>query len=74
MIAGLPLDHPVFTGSTAIGREVMAATATHLAPLTLALGGKSPAIVSSDYPMQKATVRLATGKWFNAGQICIAPD
>lgn len=73
-VAGLPLDHLVFTGSTAIGRKVMAAAATHLVPPTLELGGKSPAIVCSDYPLQKAAARLATGKWFNAGQTCIAPD
>lgn len=73
-LAGSPLDHLVFTGSTAIGRKVMAAAARHLTPLTLELGGKSPAIVCSDYPLDKAAARLATGKWFNAGQTCIAPD
>ena len=73
-LAGAPLDHLVFTGSTAVGRKVMAAAAAHLTPLTLELGGKSPAIVCSDYPLDKAAARLATGKWFNAGQTCIAPD
>ncbi|PAK92927.1 coniferyl aldehyde dehydrogenase [Stenotrophomonas rhizophila] len=73
-LAGSPLDHLVFTGSTAVGRKVMAAAAQHLTPLTLELGGKSPAIVCSDYPLDKAAARLATGKWFNAGQTCIAPD
>ncbi|MDQ1106876.1 coniferyl-aldehyde dehydrogenase [Stenotrophomonas rhizophila] len=73
-LAGSPLDHLVFTGSTAVGRKVMAAAAQHLTPLTLELGGKSPAIVCSDYPLGKAAARLATGKWFNAGQTCIAPD
>ncbi len=73
-LAGSPLDHLVFTGSTAVGRKVMAAAAQHLTPLTLELGGKSPAIVCNDYPLQKAAARLATGKWFNAGQTCIAPD
>ncbi|MDF2818916.1 MAG: aldehyde dehydrogenase [Stenotrophomonas rhizophila] len=73
-LAGSPLDHLVFTGSTAVGRKVMAAAARHLTPLTLELGGKSPAIVCSDYPLPKAAARLATGKWFNAGQTCIAPD
>jgi coniferyl-aldehyde dehydrogenase len=73
-LAGSPLDHLVFTGSTAVGRKVMAAAAQHLTPLTLELGGKSPAIVCSDYPLAKAAARLATGKWFNAGQTCIAPD
>jgi coniferyl-aldehyde dehydrogenase len=73
-LSGSPLDHLVFTGSTAVGRKVMAAAARHLTPLTLELGGKSPAIVCSDYPLEKAASRLATGKWFNAGQTCIAPD
>jgi coniferyl-aldehyde dehydrogenase len=72
--AALPLDHLVFTGSTAIGRKVMAAAAPNLTPLTLELGGKSPAIVCDDYPVEKAAARLATGKWFNGGQTCIAPD
>ncbi len=72
--AALPLDHLVFTGSTAVGRKVMAAAAANLTPLTLELGGKSPAIVCADYPLDRAAARLATGKWFNAGQTCIAPD
>ena len=72
--SGLPFDHLVFTGSTAIGRKVMAAAAQHLTPLTLELGGKSPALVAADYPVDGAAARLATGKWFNAGQTCIAPD
>ena len=72
--SALPFDHLVFTGSTAIGRKVMAAAAQHLTPLTLELGGKSPALVAADYPVDKAAARLATGKWFNAGQTCIAPD
>ena len=72
--AALPLDHLVFTGSTAVGRRVMAAAAAHLTPLTLELGGKSPAILCPGYPLDSAAARLATGKWFNAGQTCIAPD
>lgn len=72
--AALPFDHLVFTGSTAVGRKVMAAAAPHLTPLTLELGGKSPAIVCDDYPVEQAAARLATGKWFNGGQTCIAPD
>jgi coniferyl-aldehyde dehydrogenase len=72
--AGLPLDHLVFTGSTAVGRKVMAAAAPNLTPLTLELGGKSPAIVAPDFPIDQAAARLATGKWFNGGQTCIAPD
>jgi coniferyl-aldehyde dehydrogenase len=72
--AGLPFDHLVFTGSTAVGRKVMAAAAPNLTPLTLELGGKSPAIVCDDYPLERAAARIATGKWFNGGQTCIAPD
>ena len=72
--AALPLDHLVFTGSTAVGRKVMAAAAANLTPLTLELGGKSPAIVCADAPLDRVAARLATGKWFNAGQTCIAPD
>jgi coniferyl-aldehyde dehydrogenase len=72
--AALPFDHLVFTGSTAVGRKVMAAAAQNLVPVTLELGGKSPAIVCEDYPIAQAAARLATGKWFNAGQTCIAPD
>ena len=72
--AALPFDHLVFTGSTAVGRKVMAAAAPNLTPLTLELGGKSPAIVCADFPVEQAAARLATGKWFNSGQTCIAPD
>lgn len=72
--SALPFDHLVFTGSTAVGRKVMAAAAKHLTPLTLELGGKSPAIVTADFPPQLAAARLATGKWLNGGQTCIAPD
>jgi coniferyl-aldehyde dehydrogenase len=72
--SALPLDHLVFTGSTAVGRKVMAAAAANLTPLTLELGGKSPAIVAADFPVDSAAARLATGKWFNGGQTCIAPD
>ncbi|MFC3716034.1 coniferyl aldehyde dehydrogenase [Luteimonas soli] len=72
--SALPFDHLVFTGSTAVGRKVMAAAAPNLTPLTLELGGKSPAIVAADFPIEQAAARLATGKWLNAGQTCIAPD
>ncbi len=72
--AGLPFDHLVFTGSTAVGRKVMAAAAPNLTPLTLELGGKSPAIVAADFLIEQAAARLASGKWFNGGQTCIAPD
>ncbi len=72
--SALPFDHLVFTGSTAVGRKVMAAAAKNLTPVTLELGGKSPAIVCADADIDKAAARLATGKWLNAGQTCIAPD
>jgi coniferyl-aldehyde dehydrogenase len=72
--SALPFDHLVFTGSTSVGRKVMAAAAQNLTPVTLELGGKSPAIVCPDFPLEQAAARLATGKWFNGGQTCIAPD
>jgi coniferyl-aldehyde dehydrogenase len=72
--AALPLDHLFFTGSTAVGRKVMAAAAQNLTPVTLELGGKSPAIIAPDYPLATAVDRIAAGKFLNAGQTCIAPD
>jgi coniferyl-aldehyde dehydrogenase len=72
--AALPFDHLFFTGSTAVGRLVMAAAAPNLTPVTLELGGKSPAIVAPGYPIATAAERIAAGKWLNAGQTCIAPD
>ena len=70
----LPFDHLVFTGSTAVGREVMQAAAANLTPVTLELGGKSPAIVALDYSVAEAARSIAFGKFLNAGQTCIAPD
>ncbi len=70
----LPFDHLLFTGSTAVGRHVMAAAAPNLTPVTLELGGKSPALIAPDYPLEHAADRIATGKCFNAGQTCVAPD
>ena len=72
--AALPFDHLFFTGSTAVGRKVMAAAAPNLTPVTLELGGKSPVIVAPDYPVATAVDRIAAGKFLNAGQTCIAPD
>ena len=72
--SGLPFDHLVFTGSTRVGREVMRAAADNLTPVTLELGGKSPAILAADYPVGKAARSIAFGKFINAGQTCIAPD
>jgi coniferyl-aldehyde dehydrogenase len=72
--AALPFDHLFFTGSTEVGRKVMAAAAPNLTPVTLELGGKSPAIVAPGYPIETAAQRIAAGKLLNAGQTCIAPD
>ena len=69
----LPLDHLLFTGGTGIGRHVMRAAADNLTPVTLELGGKSPAIVSLDVPIDDAAERIAFGKGVNAGQTCVAP-
>lgn len=70
----LRFDHLLFTGATSIGRHVMRAAAEHLTPVTLELGGKSPAIVSADVPLKDAAERIAFGKALNAGQTCVAPD
>jgi coniferyl-aldehyde dehydrogenase len=72
--AALPFDHLLFTGSTTIGRKVYQAAAANLTPVTLELGGKSPALVARDYPIAKAARSIAWGKFINAGQTCIAPD
>ncbi|CAN0592058.1 unnamed protein product, partial [Ectocarpus sp. 12 AP-2014] len=72
--SGRAFDHLLFTGSTSVGKLVMKAAAENLTPVTLELGGKSPAIVSSDVPMEDAAQRIAFGKAFNAGQTCVAPD
>lgn len=70
----LPFDHLLFTGSTAVGRLVMAAAAPQLTPLTLELGGKSPCLIAPDMPLALAVERMIFGKSLNAGQICVAPD
>jgi len=70
----LPFDHLLFTGSGQTGRMVMAAAAHNLCPVTLELGGKSPAIVSDDYPLRKAAERMLYVKCFNAGQVCVTVD
>ncbi|WP_152599710.1 aldehyde dehydrogenase family protein [Hoeflea sp. BAL378] len=67
-------DHIFFTGGEHVGKIVMTAAAKHLTPVTLELGGKSPAIVASDCDLQLAARRVAWGKFLNAGQTCIAPD
>jgi acyl-CoA reductase-like NAD-dependent aldehyde dehydrogenase len=70
----LPFDHIVFTGSARVGKLVMRAASENLVPVTLALGGKSPAIVGPDYAAPAAAKRIMAGKLFSAGQTCIAPD
>jgi coniferyl-aldehyde dehydrogenase len=70
----LPFDHLLFTGSTAVGREVMHAAAANLTPVTLELGGKSPAIVGRGMAIEEAAGRILFGKCLNAGQTCVAPD
>jgi coniferyl-aldehyde dehydrogenase len=70
----LPFDHLVFTGSTAVGRKVAEAAARNLTPVTLELGGKSPAILDVSADLNTIMPRLAFAKLINAGQTCIAPD
>lgn len=70
----LPFDHIFYTGGAAVGKIVMRAAAEHLTPVTLELGGKSPAIIDRNADLKSAARRLAWGKALNAGQTCIAPD
>ena len=70
----LPFDHLVFTGSTRVGRLVAEAAGRNLTPVTLELGGKSPAIIDQSADLEEAAERIAYGKLLNAGQTCIAPD
>lgn len=70
----LAFDHLVFTGSTNIGKKVMAAASENLTPVTLELGGKSPVIVDKKFPLKTAVERILFGKLLNAGQTCLAPD
>jgi coniferyl-aldehyde dehydrogenase len=72
--AALPFDHLMFTGSTRVGRLVAEAAGRNLTPVTLELGGKSPAIVDRSADLDEAAERIAYGKLLNAGQTCIAPD
>ena len=69
-----PFDHLFFTGSAQTGRAVMASAAQNLTPVTLELGGKSPAVVAPDFPLDKAADRILWAKAFNAGQICTNVD
>ena len=72
--SSLPFDHLLFTGSTAVGSKVMRAAGENLVPVTLELGGKSPAVVGRGSSLKRAAHSIAWGKLANAGQTCIAPD
>lgn len=72
--ASLPFDHLLFTGSARVGRLVAEAAARNLTPITLELGGKSPALIDRSVELSAAAHRIAFGKLLNAGQTCIAPD
>jgi coniferyl-aldehyde dehydrogenase len=72
--AALPFDHLMFTGSTRVGRLIAEAAGRNLTPVTLELGGKSPAIIDRSADLDEAAERIAYGKLLNAGQTCIAPD
>jgi coniferyl-aldehyde dehydrogenase len=72
--SSVPFDHLLFTGSTSIGRHVYMAAAKNLTPVTLELGGKSPAIIDESADLAAAAASIAHGKTFNAGQTCVAPD
>jgi aldehyde dehydrogenase (NAD+) len=67
-------DHIFYTGSTAVGKIIYKYAAEQLVPVTLELGGKSPAVIASDANLKVAARRLASPKFSNAGQMCIAPD
>ena len=72
--SSLPFDHLLFTGSTRVGKLIMRAASENLTPVTLELGGKSPAIIHCEFPLRTATERILAGKLYNAGQTCLAPD
>lgn len=72
--SALPFDHLLFTGSAQTGRCVMRAASENLTPVTLELGGKSPVLIHSSYPLRRAVERILAGKLYNAGQTCLAPD
>ena len=74
LFAALPFDHLLFTGSTRVGKLIMRAASENLTPVTLELGGKSPALVHPEFPASTAAARIMAGKLYNAGQTCIAPD
>jgi coniferyl-aldehyde dehydrogenase len=74
VFTALPFNHIIFTGSPGIGKIVMRTASESLTPVTLELGGKSPAVVMRDYPLADAAKRIVHGKTANCGQICVSPD
>lgn len=74
MLLQAPFDYVFFTGSAAVGKIVMKACAERLTPLTLELGGKSPAVVDQTADIRKAAEKIVWGKFLNTGQTCVAPD
>lgn len=74
LFSSLPFDHLLYTGSARVGKLVMKAAAENLTPVTLELGGKSPALVHESYSMAVAADRICSAKFWNAGQTCVAPD
>ena len=73
-LLGEKFDYIFFTGSQAVGKEVMRKAAEHLTPVTLELGGKSPCIVEKSANLKLAARRIVFGKYLNCGQTCVAPD
>ena len=73
-LLNFPFDYIFFTGSPAVGKKVMTKAAENLTPVTLELGGKNPCVVAADAKLGYAAKRIASGKFINAGQTCIAPD
>ena len=69
-----PFDYIFFTGSEQVGRVVYSAASKNLTPVTLELGGKSPAIIDESANIKVASERICFGKFTNAGQTCVAPD
>lgn len=74
LLLNYPFDYIFFTGSPAVGKKVMTKAAENLTPITLELGGKNPCVVAADAKLSFAAKRIASGKFINAGQTCIAPD
>jgi coniferyl-aldehyde dehydrogenase len=72
--AALPFDHLLYTGSPEVGRQILAAAAANLVPVTLELGGKCPVIIGRSADVNRAADRIILGKMINAGQVCLSPD